>query len=530
MNIERLCLCCMREGLTGGKCSLCGEPVPSQQLPHNALPLTTVLHGQYLLGRVLGNGGFGITYIALDLTSGRRVAIKEYMPNGLGSRVAGEKVVRHNDENEFSYGLKRFMQEAQTIHHLAGTPNIIQIEKLFPENQTAYYAMEFLEGCDLKNYLRLHGNRMSFQQTVSMLYPLMMSLDRVHQQGVIHRDIAPDNIFLLKGQNVKLIDFGAAHAALGEKSVSYNVVLKRGYAPAEQYMTNSRQGPWTDVYAMAATIYRCATGQVPPESINRINNKEVVKPLAQMGCSATKQEERVLMRGMAVNLSDRYMSMREFAEDLRRSLPGGLTEVRISEHSTVDRPEPVAPADGTVKLSDNGFSQAPPSKPKGIWRIFGFGKRRAKKQAAAAAAVAPAPFVEPSTESGPDTDVDHRVTRPVAPPPSGAASGQTQYCLLGASGRYAGETIALYSEPLYFGRDQDRCHLIYTAEDRGVSYVHCSVWFDSFQRRVMVEDLGSTYGTFLLADGRKLNAHEPASLAVGESFRLGTQVFTVMKA
>lgn len=312
MDFDRLCLKCMREGIENGVCIYCGTQAGFVQEPPFALPAGTILHGQYMAGGVLGCGGFGITYAAVDLRDGHRVAIKEYFPNGLGTRSMGETgVISLVDMEDFRYGLEQFLSEARIIYNCRGTPNIIQVEKLFEENNTAYYAMEYLEGQDLKHYLKERGGKLTYRETSELLEPIFDVLSQVHSKNIIHRDISPDNIYLCRDGTVKLLDFGAARAALQEKSKSLDVILKRGYAPVEQYYSHGRQGPWTDVYALGCTIYKCITGIVPPESPQRLQKDECIPP-SELCDDIPGQASAALMKAMEVLYEARIQNAAEF--------------------------------------------------------------------------------------------------------------------------------------------------------------------------------------------------------------------------
>lgn len=351
MDYDRLCLKCMKEGVQDGVCTYCGTPAGFQQEPPFALPAGTILHGQYMAGAVLGCGGFGITYAAVDLRDGHRVAIKEYFPNGLGTRGIGETgVVSLVDMENFRYGLEQFLCEARIIYNCRGTPNIIQVEKLFEENNTAYYAMEYLEGQDLKHYLSEREGKLSFQETSSLLEPVFDVLASVHEKNIIHRDISPDNIYLCSDGTVKLLDFGAARAALQEKSKSLDVILKRGYAPVEQYYSHGRQGPWTDVYALGCTIYRCITGIVPPESPQRLKLDECT-PADELCDDIPQQACQALKKAMEVSFETRFQSAAQF----KAALYGGCGEVVSEQKQTYSRlhssGQPVSPRKVTVITS-----------------------------------------------------------------------------------------------------------------------------------------------------------------------------------
>ena len=235
-----------------------------------ALPIGSVLAGQYIITKVLGQGGFGITYQAEDHKNGNKVAIKEFFPESLATRTTGQTTVMpfsgERGEN-YTYGMECFLQEAQTLAEFIGNQNIVRIYSYFEENGTAYLVMEFIEGTSLDVYIKQNGGRLSYEEATRILIPVMDALGAVHDKGIVHRDVAPDNIYLTAGGQVKLIDFGAARQSLGDKSQSLDVVLKHGFAPKEQYSRRGRQGPYTDIYALGATYYFALTGKRPPDSI-----------------------------------------------------------------------------------------------------------------------------------------------------------------------------------------------------------------------------------------------------------------------
>ncbi len=262
MNIERLCYGCFQEKEPGIPCPHCGFNEKDEQ-PYLALPLGTILNGRYLIGKVLGIGGFGITYLGYDLTLEIKVAIKEYMPSALATRHPDHYSVALTGrvEEDYQYGMERFLDEAKILAKLQNTPHIVSVQNYFKENGTAYFVMEYIDGMSLKAYLAKNGDKIPYNQAIAILQPIMQALVQVHAMNLLHRDISPDNIYITSKGESRLLDFGAARFALGDgKSVS--VILKHGYAPEEQYSSHGNQGPWTDVYAMGATMYRCITGQL----------------------------------------------------------------------------------------------------------------------------------------------------------------------------------------------------------------------------------------------------------------------------
>lgn len=321
MDYNKLCLKCMHETVSDGMCSFCHSSTDFDQDPAFALPLNAILHGRYLVGAVLGHGGFGITYIAYDLKENRRVAIKEYMPDGLSTRIPGTtEMTVHTNKDDYEYGLNKFLEEARIIYKYQHNPSIISVHALFEENRTAYYVMEYLEGCDLRTYISLKGGRLPWQEGIRLLLPVCDALRELHKQNIIHRDVSPDNIYICKNGNVKLLDFGAARMALGNKSQSLSIILKRGYAPEEQYRSHGNQGPHTDVYALAGTLYHTITGRTPPEAPQRVFRDELVPP--SMYCpDLLPYVNMAILKALSVKAEDRFPDMASFKAALTNSLP-----------------------------------------------------------------------------------------------------------------------------------------------------------------------------------------------------------------
>ena len=255
-----------------GVCAHCGQPLPPEE-PDLQLPPGTLLsgtHGTYRLDRVLGQGGFGITYIGCDLRLEMKVAIKEYFPVDRVSRFAETSlsvISRVGTESQdYDQGLKRFLYEARTMARMEKQPQIVMVRDYFEANHTAYIVMEYVEGTNFMQLTAQRGGRIAAGELLPLIEPLFSALSAVHAAGLIHRDISPDNLMLERG-SVRLLDFGCAReSARGTETMT--IALKQGYAPIEQYQRKG-QGPWTDVYALSATIYYCLTGKVPPQSLDR---------------------------------------------------------------------------------------------------------------------------------------------------------------------------------------------------------------------------------------------------------------------
>ena len=311
MNPERVCYGCFAEKESGVPCPHCGFNENDEQ-PYLALPLGTILNGRYLVGKVLGIGGFGITYLGYDLTLEIKVAIKEYMPSALATRHPDHYsvVLTGRVENDYQYGMERFLDEAKILAKLQSTPHIVSVQNYFKENGTAYFVMEYVDGMSLKAYLSKNGDKIPYDQAIAILQPIMEALVQVHAMNLLHRDISPDNIYITTKGESRLLDFGAARFALGDgKSVS--VILKHGYAPEEQYSSHGNQGPWTDVYAMGATLYRCVTGQLPPDAVERIHG-DTLKTPSELGARLPSHVENAIMKALAVKTEDRFSNMEAF--------------------------------------------------------------------------------------------------------------------------------------------------------------------------------------------------------------------------
>ncbi len=336
----------MQPGLSGGMCGHCGTKSGFAQEPAFALPTGSILHGRYLVGAVLGNGGFGITYIGYDLKEDRRIAIKEFLPTGMANRYPGTTTVSvYHTSQEFYYGLNKFLEEARVIYKYRAHGNIISVYALFEENNTAYYVMEYLEGCDLKQYLNKRGGVLPFDEALRLLLPVFDALEAIHKDGLIHRDISPDNIYICSNRQVKLLDFGAARVALMERSKSLSVILKRGYAPPEQYQTNGNQGPWTDVYALGATFYRCITGKLPPEATERLMTDTLIPP-SRIAQGLPPAGNDAMVRALAVKAVNRFQSAAQFKAALAQSR--SVNEANVQREAAQINTNPKIEAWGTT--------------------------------------------------------------------------------------------------------------------------------------------------------------------------------------
>ena len=299
-------------------CPICGKPPHAPNLPHH-LAAGTVLSGKYLIGNAIGEGGFGITYLGFDQTLMLKVAVKEYFPTGYANRnntVSNEVLLNYSGKEDlYKHGKDGFLSEARSIAAFSSESGVVDVRDYFTENNTAYIVMEYLEGVTLGSYVLDNGALLT-DRLLEMMLPLMRALEKMHRKNIIHRDIAPDNIMLLGNGGMKLTDFGAARYFSGEDNKSLSVVLKPGYAPYEQYSRKGVQGPWTDVYALCATIYRCITGTMPPDALDRVMGSELKKP-SELGAVIDPDTEAALMKGLELYPKDRLQSVSELMAAIR---------------------------------------------------------------------------------------------------------------------------------------------------------------------------------------------------------------------
>lgn len=300
------------------------EKIATYKQNTRCLSVNTILAGKYLVGPVLGQGGFGITYKGFDLNMETYVAIKEYFPVELVSRdtttMYGDKVLSLGGEKSqtYQYGLKKYIAEAQSVSQFADTPGVVSIKDFFFENETAYIVMEYIEGQNLKEYLKEHGGKVAEEEALNIMKPVAKALSQIHAAGIIHRDISPENIMLTfvakepktEIKSVKLIDFGAARMSSTNDQKSLTIILKHGYAPEEQYRTHGDQGTWTDVYAFCAVLYKMMTGATPVQAMDRLFQDEL-QPVSRRGVKVSKNTEAAIMKGLAVKKENRIETMQE---------------------------------------------------------------------------------------------------------------------------------------------------------------------------------------------------------------------------
>ncbi len=298
-------------------CPFCGNDIGD--LPSESFSLTagSVLKERYMLGRVLGNGGFGITYIGYDKSLQRKIAVKEYFPTECASRQTGAaRVEPYGGERgeRYAAGLESFTAEARRLANLTSIEGVVDVYDVFKENNTAYIVMEYLSGETVKEMLN-RRKTLGFGTTMNIIVPVLQSLTKVHKEGLIHRDISPENIMRTTQGKIMLIDFGAARRNSLSVSKSLSVILKPGYAPIEQYDNKLDQASWTDVYATAATMYKMLTGVTPDNSNSRLLQDTLVPP-SELNEKLPKELDPILARALAVKPEDRTQTAQEFLNQL----------------------------------------------------------------------------------------------------------------------------------------------------------------------------------------------------------------------
>ncbi len=297
-----------------------------QKQLNRALPEGTVLCQKYCICKVLGAGGFGITYKGTTLGDNKPVAIKEFFPTDYAVREQANSnpdlQILQEEKESFCREKKRFLREAHTLQEFQYLDGIVTVLDYFEEHGTAYIVMEYIESVTMKQYVRYNGC-LHYKELVELLSPVIKAMIQIHKRGILHRDISPDNLLFGLDNQAKLIDFGAVYAMKDTPEHTKTVILKKGYAPPEQYLVKGDQGPWTDVYAMAATIYMGITGRTPIDSVARLQGEDLPSDcLADRGL--TEWQIHAVMTGMELKIADRYKNLEELLNAL--TIPPSVEE------------------------------------------------------------------------------------------------------------------------------------------------------------------------------------------------------------
>ena len=336
-----------------------------QTEPHH-LRMGTRLNNRYLIQGVLGEGGFGITYVGMDEVLCQKVAVKEFFPRGAITRnnqQTNEVVsVYGTKAANLHQGEEKFLQEARTLAQFNNVAGVVRVQDFFRENGTAYIVMEYLEGITLKQYLQTYGP-ISVEEMQNIFAPILEALDKIHQNGVIHRDISPDNIMCLPEGEAKLMDFGAARDYTDYSEEGLSVILKMGFAPIEQYDSHGKQGPWTDIYALGATMYQCLTGRKPDDATKRSLEDTLVSP-SMLGVHIAPPVEYAIMRALQIRPADRYRNLGEFCEDLYSVVSDNTVSVNMNTFTQPAGSYDWGSPSGTSSQSrQQGYPDVPPYTP-----------------------------------------------------------------------------------------------------------------------------------------------------------------------
>lgn len=320
-----------------------------KQRDSRALPEGTLLGDRYLIGKVLGVGGFGITYKVWDTINQSTCAVKEYAPSELSYRMKDSTVIKINSSSLslFEHGMQRFMEEAQMLKRLENILEVVKVNECFQQNQTAYFSMEFLDGMNLKSIVKNVGGSIDYQDMTRLIAAIGNAMDMIHKTtGILHRDISPENICVLKDGSARLLDFGSARQTIAGARQGFSVELKPGFAPLEQYSKNGKQGPYTDVYALACTYYYSLTGKMIPSAVDRLEGKEY-EPLCRVNPEISAAVSAGVDRALELDYRNRIQSMKEFVD----IISGGLNKKPIKSVQKTRRVAFVEVSAGSGKCS-----------------------------------------------------------------------------------------------------------------------------------------------------------------------------------
>ena len=365
MNINNLCYWCFSEKPIAEKpCPKCGYQQKKDSSAANRLRPGTLLSDRYVVGEALGAGGFGITYKCLDTQFGAICAVKEYYPMSLAMRSSGSDTVLVSSDNLERYNkhLKRFVDESNLLKTLRH-PNIITTYDSFFANNTAYYVMEYCDGVNLRAYSSNFKKRISYDEGLNIYWQIMNGLEYVHNMGIFHRDIAPDNVYVTKGNNVKILDFGSARREMQQQSREFSVILKVGYAPLEQYGGRGRQGAFTDIYALGATFYHLFTGTIPVESTERAAQDSLI-PFSRLRPDLPASFKFCIERSMALRSADRPQTIGDLKKILAIQNPDSTNTQKSTQSQKNVQSQNNVQSQKSVQTSKSDVQSNTPVSPK----------------------------------------------------------------------------------------------------------------------------------------------------------------------
>ncbi len=307
MQYNNLCLNCFCEKKPNEvKCSKCGFSMAAYKPRGNCLAPGTLLYQNYIVGLPLGIGGFGITYKCFDISVGGICAVKEFMPNKAVYRGNGRSHIQVLAEKVglFQYGIKRFREEAEILKQF-NHQSIVNVYDSFAANGTAYYVMEYCDGVDFRRYTKGFTRTLTADEAMRYMRQMLEALKVIHSHGILHRDIAPDNIYITKNNHIKILDFGSARYEIEQNERNLSMIVKAGYAPVEQYGTSVKQGAYSDIYSLGATFYHLLAGKPPIQSIDRITNDTLV-PIRKIRSDLPRRLTEAVDKAMAVQIRNRF--------------------------------------------------------------------------------------------------------------------------------------------------------------------------------------------------------------------------------
>lgn len=373
------CIRCMREiDASQQNCGFCNYPQNTPAEYPDSLAPGTELRNRFLLGKELGRGGFGITYVGYDKYLDCKVAIKEYYPQSLAARLPGEVKMFWRNSQLRDNGCQNVIREAQKMHRIGVLPVAVHVLDVFYENNTAYIAMDYVEGITLKKYLLKNGI-LSPEKCMELMFPILETMIQMHGAGIIHRDISPDNIMIQPDLKPRILDLGAAKDIQMESGNTI-LVARNGFSPMEQYQTNGDIGTWTDVYALCATMYYCLTGKVPPAAMDRSEVNDALP--FNKSWKIPEKLFQVLQDGMRMSVEKRIPNVKELRirlEDSLRPEPAPIIDEEPDSEPSVSTPPVIPQITNTAPKSVQSIAEKPKGFLPALLSLFGK-KKKAEPQ------------------------------------------------------------------------------------------------------------------------------------------------------
>lgn len=466
------------------KCGYCYSTDKKQ--PKGVIEPFSVLNDRYMVGKVLGRGGFGITYIAKDIYKNTFCAIKEYMPTEYSQRDSGtDSIYPLTDKKSqyvFAHGREKFVEEAKTLYQLQNNPIVVDIIDYFTQNNTAYLVMEYLDGCDLRKYAREHGGKMEPNYAKQVFVTVASALMEIHRKKILHRDLSPENIIVTNDGAIKLIDFGAARSYVSSQNKGMSILLKPGFAPPEQYSAGGKQGPWSDVYALCATFYNVVSGKQVVDAMYRYRGEHLAT-LAELGVHVSAKTSEVIDKGLTLDYKDRYKDFTELLSDL---------DIDVSDET--ERKPFKPPAKPHEKPEGVDVRQQPPEQ-----RVTSEKRVSSEKR----------------TNSENRVDSEDKTVKTDNPP-----AGSPKAYLAVYSGTQFQKHIELPADREFkIGRSKVCDYII--EGDSNISRIHCIVKYISAEQRLLVTD-NSVNGSFF-EDGYRMHKGVAYTMRPGYSFYVVSQ-------